>query len=391
MRVAMISRTVPPFDRGGIQRHVRDLAVALGRAGHKVDLVIGDGPVDIHENVTVHTVRAIPLPRLTAGEYLSLSLLAARKARSLGADVTHVHSMYGFGQALLGGGPMVATLHGTQVNELRAAASSGGTLNHIATDSVSVVMEGFVARKAHRIIAVSEGNRRDVVEQYRVPASRTTVIPNGVWPDEYRVSDMSESVVVAVGRLHERKGFDLLVRAFAKAAPDIGDHRLVVVGSGEMEGALRALVRKEGVADRVRLAGFVPDDRLRAILSRARLLAMPSRYEGFGMVMVEGMAAGLPVLATRAGAAPDVIRDGVNGFLAGPASPGDRSRDGDTVDALAAALADALSDTARLRAMGSEARRTAVERFSWDSVASATVEVYGAAIDAAAGRAIAPF
>ncbi|MCI0496842.1 MAG: glycosyltransferase family 4 protein [Thermoplasmata archaeon] len=385
MRIAMIARTIPPFDRGGIQRHVRDLSTALGMAGHEVHLVIEGKQVHIHENVTVHTVRPIPLPRLTAGQYVSLSLLAARRARRLDVDVTHVHSMYGFGQALMGRGPTVATLHGTQVCELRAAASSGGTLNHLATDSVSVVMEGYVARKARRLIAVSEENRRDIVSQYEVPPGKISVIPNGVWPDDHSVSDMSMPEVVAVGRLHERKGFDLLIRAFARAAPEVGDHRLTIVGSGEMESRLRALARKEGVGGRVRFAGHLPDRELRSLLSHARLLAMPSRYEGFGMVMVEGMASGLPVLATRVGAAPEVIEHGVNGFLAGPEAPGDPSMEARTIETLAASLAEALSDVGRLGRMGAQARRTAVGRFSWTSVAASTAEVYRAAIDGTGG------
>ncbi|HID74137.1 MAG TPA: glycosyltransferase family 1 protein, partial [Thermoplasmata archaeon] len=224
-----------------------------------------------------------------------------------------------------------------------------------------------------------------VVRQYGVPAGKVRVIPNGVWSSKHRPSDMARPDVVAVGRIHERKGFDLLVRAVARSPDALHGHRLTIVGSGEMEASLRALIRSEGVATRVRLAGHLPDDRLRDLLAHARLLVMPSRYEGFGMVMIEGMASGLPVLSTRAGAAPDVIEAGVNGFLVGPDDPTDRSREDEVVEGLSAGLADALSDIDRLRRMGVEARRTVEATYSWDRIAGMTVDVYREAIAARDG------
>jgi glycogen(starch) synthase len=375
MKIGMISRTIPPFDRGGIQRHVRDLSTALGEQGVEVHLYIRGEPIEMAPNVHVHPVPAFPLPRLTAGEYVSLSLNAGRAARKEDLDLVHVHSMYGFGQALVGKAPLVATLHGTQVSELRAVAAADRLgLNHLATDSISVVMEGYVARKANVIITVSEENRRDVIEHYDVPSEKVRVIPNGIWPSRYEVSDMSRKDIVFLGRLHERKGVSDLISAMPAVLEEHPDHRLIIIGSGELEGDLARRIERLGLGDSVDLAGHLDDDQVAERLSHARLFVMPSLYEGFGMVMIEAMAAGLPVVATPAGAAPEIISNGENGLLVDidlAASDAEERR-----GRLADAITGALSDVEDLRRMGSAARELVVGRFSWDRVARMTIDIY---------------
>jgi len=377
----MISRTIPPFDRGGIQRHVRDLSTALGERGVEVHLFIKGEPIDIASNVHVRPVPDFPLPRLTAGEYMSFSLNAGRAARRQDLDLVHVHSMYGFGQALVGRTPLVATLHGTQVNELRAAAAADRLiLNHLATDSISVVMEGYVARKADMIITVSEENRRDVIEHYDIPSGKVRVVPNGIWPSRYEVSDMSRKEIVFLGRLHERKGVSDLISAMPAVLEEHPDHRLIIIGRGELEEDLARRIERMGLGEHVDLAGHLDDGQVRERLSHARLFVMPSLYEGFGMVMIEAMAAGLPVVATPAGAAPEIIRDGENGHLVDIdlATSDSEERRGRLADA----ITGALSDVEALRRMGSAARELVVNRFSWDRVARMTVDIYDELLEA---------
>ena len=360
----MVARTVPPVDRGGIQNHVLELATALTAQGVDVTayLLKGDYPEDLP--FRVEQVSYVPLPRLTAGQYVSFSLAAGRRLRGGDHDVVHGHSMYGWGAALSRTGPMVVTCHGTQLNEFRATRATTRDPNHTTTDYISFRMERYAARRADLVITVSEENRADVVEQYGVPGERMRVIPNGIRPDRFHEARPEGPTVLFVGRLHQRKGVDHLLRAMPAVLEHVPDARLLVAGSGEREADLKALKVELDLGDSVEFLGFVPDADLPDLYARASVFTMPSLYEGFGIVMIEAMASSVPVVAFATGGAPEVIEDGVNGHLADPATLADR-------------LVDVLSDPAGAAAMGRRGRRLVEERYSWEAVARRTAEVYG--------------
>lgn len=364
MKIGLVSRTIPPFDRGGIQVHVRNLAIALDRLGHNVHLFISGEMVKLG-GVVVHPVKASSTPGLTLGYYLSLSRLAAREAQKHDLDILHGHSMYAFGLACMEKRrPFVVTIHGTQIGELRAQVSSHiFNPNHLITDSISAIMEAYASRKAAAIIAVSKKNKEEIIEHYSPPQRKVHVVPNGVWVDDFTSSDMQDNSIVFIGRLHERKGVDILIKAMPQVISENPDTVLKILGSGEMEGALRQIVKKEGLVKNVRFMGCVSERDKANILSHARLLVMPSLYEGFGIVMIEGMASGLPVVATPVGAAPDVIIEGKNGYVR-------------NINELASAINNILSDEKKNRLMGRAARKTVEDRFDWMKVAHSTVAVY---------------
>ncbi len=359
----MVARTVPPLDRGGIQNHVLELATALEAEGVDVTayLLKGDYPEDLP--FRVEQVPFVPLPRLTAGQYVSFSLAAGRRIQGGDHDVIHGHSMYGWGAALSRRGPMVVTCHGTQLNEYRATRATTRDPNHTTTDYISYRMERYSARRADRVIAVSEENRVDVVEQYGIPEDRMRVIPNGVPLDRFHQARPEGPTVLFVGRLHQRKGVDHLLRAMPSVLERVPDARLLIAGSGEREAQLKALHGELGLGDSVEFLGFVPDEDLPDLYARATVFTMPSLYEGFGIVMIEAMASSVPVVAFATGGAPEVIDDGVNGYLA------------DT-DSLADRLVDVLEDPANAAAMGRRGRELVEERYSWRAVARQTREVY---------------
>jgi len=359
----MVARTVPPVDRGGIQNHVLELATALTDQGVDVTayLLKGDYPDDLA--FRVEQVPFVPLPRLTAGQYVSFSLAAGRRLRGAEYDVVHGHSMYGWGAALSGAHPMVVTCHGTQLNEYRATRATTRDPNHTTTDYISYRMERYAARKADAVIAVSTENKRDVVEQYGIPEQRMRMIPNGIRPERFHEAHPSGPTILFVGRLHQRKGVDHLLRAMPAVLERVPETRLLVAGSGEREAQLKALMKELELGDAVEFLGFVPDDDLPDLYARASVFTMPSLYEGFGIVMIEAMASSVPVVAFATGGAPEVIEEGVNGHLADAETLADR-------------LADLLEDPAEAAAMGKRGRGLVEDRYSWKAVARQTMAVY---------------
>jgi glycosyltransferase involved in cell wall biosynthesis len=205
---------------------------------------------------------------------------------------------------------------------------------------------------------------RDVVTDLGVDPGSVVVAPpagNRFDPDVDEVVDprplSGPLQVVFVGNVTPRKGLDTLVEGLAATAADA---ELTVVGrpvdEDYLEGVHRS-VREHGIEDRVQVAGELTDEELAETLRSSHVLAVPSRYEGFGIVYLEGMSFGLPALASRAGGATDIVADGETGLLVDPDDP----------TAVARALATFASDPDRLAAMSQAARRRYERHPDWDA------------------------
>jgi glycosyltransferase involved in cell wall biosynthesis len=363
VKIGIIARTVPPLDRGGIQTHVFELSKALANKGIEVHLFIKGGQLKIPD-INIHEIRPIPLPRLTLGEYVSFSLLSAGMVKAVGLDLVHGHSMYSFGYAMTRkkGLPYVLTAHGTQKNELKHTLKTRPTPNHVITDFGSMLMERYSAKKADAVVVVSQENKRDIMAQYGIPQNKVRVIHNGINPDRFKASELDGNRIIYVGRLHERKGVDRLLMSFKKVLDEM-KAELVIVGSGEMEGHLKELARKLDIEESVRFCGFVDDEDIPGLYASSSLFVMPSYYEGFGIVLLEAMASGLPVVATATGGAPELVENEKNGFLA-------------THENMHKSIISLLQDRALMRNCGSNNRKKAIGNFSWDAIAERTIEVY---------------
>lgn len=236
---------------------------------------------------------------------------------------------------------------------------------------------GAVARAARRgawLHVSTEFTAEEVRDLYET--DRVAVVPFGVPPVQapangsatLRPELADDPFVLALGALDPRKALDLLVRAFGQVAaqPEHARLRLVLAGPdgpgrGAVETAIAAL--PAGVAGRVSLTGPVPDAERVALLLAARVLASSSRYEGFGFPLLEAMAAGTPVVATAAGAVPEVVGNAAELVPVGDA------------DALAGALASVVTDES-LRMHLVAAGRSRAETFSWDRTAKGMVALW---------------
>jgi glycosyltransferase involved in cell wall biosynthesis len=216
------------------------------------------------------------------------------------------------------------------------------------------------ARRADRVLAISERTKRDLIEHYGIDERKIVVTPLGVDPT-FRPNGSTPDgpqYALFVGGIQPRK--DPLTAIEALALVD-GDLRLVLVGDEKRGGdEVRAAVRRLGLEPRVEFAGYVEHDGLASLYRGAACLVFPSRYEGFGLPVLEAMASGTPVVATTAGAVPEVAGDAA--VLVEPGDP----------QALAEGIRHALGDRERLVAAGLERAR----RFTWAETARLTLAVY---------------
>jgi glycosyltransferase involved in cell wall biosynthesis/O-antigen/teichoic acid export membrane protein len=227
------------------------------------------------------------------------------------------------------------------------------------------LVERFGVRRHARMVAVS--HHVGATLQALNPSATVDVIGNGVSPSAALQDRVAGPDVLFVGRLEiAQKGLDLLVRAWALAAPRIGGD-LVIAGGGPDEPRLRALVAQAGLADRVRYAGWVDEPAAIALMAQARLVAMPSRFETFGMVAVEALATGTPVVAFDIDALREVLPAGCT-----------RAVPAFDVEAYADALVQAYADTEWITAAAPVARRFAAG-YDWDVLAARQEAVYAAA------------
>jgi glycosyltransferase involved in cell wall biosynthesis len=217
------------------------------------------------------------------------------------------------------------------------------------------------ARRAARVIVVSEQTKRDLIGLAEVPAERVVVVPNGVAerfrPDGPLANGRPYALVV--GSLERRKDPLTAVEGFALLGSD--ELRLVFAGPDRGDGAAaRAAAARRGIEARVEFKGHVSEDELAALYRGAACLVFPSRDEGFGLPLLEAMASGVPVVASRAGALPEIAGDAA--ILVDPGNP----------VALAGGIERALADRERLVAAGLERARA----FSWAETAERTLAVY---------------
>jgi D-inositol-3-phosphate glycosyltransferase len=400
MRIAMVSEHASPLaalggeDAGGQNVHVAELSAAMARRGHEVLVYTRRDDPDLPERVhTSHgyTVAHVPagppcvLPKDKLLEHmLAFGDFLAKQWRAERPDIAHAHFwMSGLATQRAAGRrriPAVQTFHALGVVKRRHQGAQD------TSPAARLELEGRLARNIDWVIATCTDEVFELVRLGR-ERSRISVIPCGVdltrfCPDGPRADRCERHRIVAVGRMVPRKGFDIVIRAMTK----IPDAELLIVGGpdvSELEcdpeaGRLSALADELRVADRVRLTGSVSRADMPAILRSADVVACTPWYEPFGIVPVEAMACGVPVLATAVGGMLDTVVDGVTGLHVPPKDP----------DACAEALTAMLADRTRLARWGAAGRSRAESRYSWDRIAADTLKVYQRVIPAVHAPAV---
>jgi phosphatidylinositol alpha-1,6-mannosyltransferase len=347
--------------------------------GKEIHIVTAEVPGgldhDLHHPNSVHRVRLTRrwwLRPESLGMYARLLLKALRVWMRSGVDGVHAgrvlpEGLVGLLVARLARVPLVVYAHGEEITTWRQS----GKLRAMT----------YTFRRADRVIANSEFTRGKLLE-LGVAAERIRLIYPGVDVERFRPGlpcadlrarlsmPVGGKLLLSVGRLSRRKGFDNTIRALAQLRRDGVDADYAIVGIGEDEGYLRKLAQDCKVAEHVHLLGHVPVEELPRWYNACDIFAMPNRRiggdeEGFGMVFLEASACGKPVVAGSDGGTGDAVLHGTTGLRV----------DGDCVEAIAAAIRRCIEDGVLLSRLGQNGRRRVTAEMSWEHVAQETTNV----------------
>jgi starch synthase len=389
VRVDVITKEYPPNVYGGAGVHVVELVKALRESIDVRVRALGD--VDDESGTTGYP----ELPALASANptlrTLGSDLLAAQDVA--GADVVHSHTWYAnaAGQLaqMLHDVPHVLTAHSLEPLRPWKAEQLGGGYR------VSSWIERQAYETADAVIAVSEGMRRDILRSYpTIDEGKVSVVYNGIDLDAWRPvtdDDVIRSLgidpdrpsVVFVGRITRQKGLPYLLRAARLLPPDV---QLVLCAGApdtpEIMAEVTGLVHElqEARTGVVWIDRVLPRHELSAVLTSATTFVCPSIYEPLGIVNLEAMACGVPVVGSGTGGIPEVVADGLTGRVVpldqvqdGTGTPTDPDR---FVRDLAGILTDVVSDPGLAKLMGRAGRMRAEAEFSWSRIAERTLEVY---------------
>jgi glycosyltransferase involved in cell wall biosynthesis len=391
---------------GGQGYYVYYLAKALRNLGHEVHIMAGppyplapDG-VKLHEldGLNLYETKALsslkdPLRMLNPldfyevaakqvgmfPEIFTFSMRAYLKLRELAPtlkfDVVHDNQTLGYGLLMMKslGVPVVATIHHPIPIDMQAdlaqARRFSSKFKRIIFYSFSI-MQGVVSKRMDRVITVSKSSANDVIRIFHVPESKVRIVHNGIDIDIFKKVDHVEKepnrVIVVANTEDRKKGVIYLLKAIQLLKEDMDVKLTIVDRIGEHTKYAPMLVQELGLEDRVTFTGRLSTEELVRRYSTAEVAVTASLYEGFGLPCAEAMSCGTPVIATKAGALPEVVDNGSAGMLVPPEDP----------VALAGAIKLLLADKPLRQRLGEAGRKRIEEAFSWDDAAKKTVEVY---------------
>jgi glycosyltransferase involved in cell wall biosynthesis len=348
MRIALV---ISALSAGGAERVIVALANCWAARGWRVILMTFEPP----GTKPYYTIE----PRVDLRQ-LGIASVGSPLWRALWQNLRRILALR---QALRAADPDIAIAFLTKVNVLTVLASRGLGFPLVVSERNNPERQRFRAswswlrERLYRVAYCVVTPSRGVLESFSgAIRARGRVIPNPIDLPQAAAPTGGSGRLVAVGRLVHQKGFDLLLQAFARIAPEHPDWRLTIWGEGDQRAALEALAAELGLSGRVGLPGVT--ERPGQWVEAADIFVLSSRYEGFGNVITEAMAAGLPVVAFDCPWGPgDILRNGEDGLLVPP----------ENVDALAAALRRLVLDADLRVRLGAAAARN-VRRFARDAI-----------------------
>jgi len=386
MNICMLTWEYPPRIVGGLARHCFGLARALARMGHSVHVVTLDfpGAPQYEESDGVKIYRT-PI-ELGHPSFIVWTLLfnhfmekkIGMLSRNIKFDVIHAHDWLVAFASIASKhylkAPLISTIHSTEIGR------SYGLHN---PDSYLIDgIEWWLTYESKRVIVASNSMKNEVEGHFRLPSWKIDVIPNAVDASKYEITvdralvkrrfgiDSSERIVLFVGRLVPQKGVEYLIMATPKIVAQHPEARIVIVGDGWSKDQLWNLAASTGYRHKITFLGFLSDQDLIELTLSSDVLVVPSIYEPFGIVALEGMAAGVPVVASNTGGLAEVIEHDKTGFLAYR----------ENSDSIAWGVNKILSDSDYASQLVQNAKRKIREVYSWDAVAKRTVETYEKAL-----------
>ena len=386
MRVLHLSWEFPPRIIGGIAAHVFDISRALVRRGLEVYVMTCSFPgAQRFENISGVKINRFEA-YATSDSFLGWALRMQKNMEiassdlmdeAKGFDVFHAHdwlsAVAGVGLKHLYRRPLITTMHSTEI----------GRRTGIHNDLQASIheIESWITYESWRVITCSYYMRSHVAWCFHIPENKISVIPNGVdvtkfnfkfnyWEIRDRFADRFEKILLFVGRLVPEKGLDSAIHALPIILANGVNVKLVVVGDGPQKEAFQRIADDYGLREKVFFAGHVDDWTLRALYRVADTTVVPSRFEPFGIVALEAMAARCPLVTTTAGGLNEIVDEGGTGLKVPLDDP----------NALARAILRMIRDVGFKNYAVDNAYRKCLWNYNWDKIAEWTNGLYDAVL-----------
>ncbi|MEM4699914.1 MAG: glycosyltransferase family 4 protein [Candidatus Nezhaarchaeales archaeon] len=377
----MLSWEYPPRIVGGLARHVYWLSRSLAKRGVEVAVVTLDHPEaperEFEEGLEVVRVMSHGLASPDFASWVhqfNFKMVKAALEEVGDCSIIHAHdwltAVAGVTLKHLLRRPLIATIHSTEFGR------RGGSLRDPLQRHIHEV-EWWLTYESWRVVVCSNYMKMELTASLGVPEDKIDVIPNGVgatkplWPERLRevrrrYAEDWESIVLFVGRMVYEKGPHVLVDAALELLSRRWDVKFVLVGEGPLRKELMDKVQSSGLAHKFYFTSFIDDLELSELYAACDVAVFPSLYEPFGIVALEAMAAGKPVVVSDVGGLSELVVDGLNGIKV----PSGRAHE------LSLAIERLLESKEEARRMGERALRRVREAYSWDRIAERTEGVY---------------
>lgn len=330
MKILMLSWEYPPRIIGGISRVVYDLANNLGRYGNQVHVLTcweeGTPDFENEKNVTVHRVRLSDVSTTNFIEWvlqLNFAMLesAVRLLQENKFDIIHAHDwLVAYAAKVLKNSfsiPLISTIHATEF----------GRNNGIYSDMQKAInsVEAMLSDESEKLIVNSKYMKEEIKSIFKVTGDKISVISNGIELNKFNKIEFdkefrnnyaapSEKIVFFVGRLVSEKGVQVLLNAIPEIIRSYNDVKFVIAGKGPCLNNLIEQSRNLNIQNRVYFTGFVGEEVLLKLYRCSDIAVFPSTYEPFGIVALEGMVAGIPVVVSDTGGLREIVDHSVNGM-----------------------------------------------------------------------------
>lgn len=400
LRICILGYRSNPYS-GGQGIYIKFLSKALVDAGHTVDVISGEPYPELDERV-----RLIKLPGLNLFEadnhvtalrprhLLSFTDFAEWFIMLTGGfgepytfgrrlvdyfrrhkpdyDIIHDNQSLCYGTLTLQemGYPIVTTIHHPITSDLRIALASANTWKDrllVRRWHSFLRMQKNVVPKLKHLVTVSDASRKDIANDFVVPADKLNIVHNGIDTDVFKPQDIVPipfNIMTTASADAPLKGLDYLLKAIAMLVDELPDIRLTLLGKLKEDGNTAKLIDKLGIRDRISFHSGLTSEEVAALYGTACCAVVPSLYEGFGLPAGEAMACEVPVITTNGGALPEVVGDA--GIIVPVRDPA----------AIAAAIKKLLSDEGLRRNLGNRGRQRILEKFSWRVAADEMERLY---------------
>jgi len=356
-----------PGSIGGVQSHVRDLARLLSSRGFDVCIVsrrIGEGDIDIEYSEGHYLIDSIlPIETLFVPPDPNSLVDALFKLKP---DIVHSHHIFTLT-------PLFALKAASNLNIARLATNHSIFLAYdfrFLWNTISLILPTrYYLQYSQAVVSISKA--ADLFVESIMGSdfkAKRYVIPGGVDSNKFTPPEKEpeDDIVLFIGRLVYRKGLHVLIKAFSRIASK-RDIKLYVIGKGYMEIPARILAKTYGVDNKIHFLGVIPEHIKPNIYRKAKIVVVPSIFnESLGIVALEAMASGRPVIASNVGGLSELIVNGETGLLV---EPGDEDSIGEAIEKL-------LEDKNLRLKLGNNARKIIEEKYSWDVVVDKIIRVY---------------